>query len=381
MAQGMSNSAACREVGVNRKTGNRWTYGRTVKNKTGKDYVYAPIAEKKDGRVSERFLSEDERVQIADLLCAGHSLRSIARRLGRNPSTISRELRRNSNPTTGAYQPFQAQRRAVARRARSKEGKLRRDPELREFVELHLGKRWSPEQISRALPAAFPGQPERHLSTETIYQAIYLPHRGGLERAPGQLRTRRKHRRKRRRPDQRLTRFRVTGLTINERPAEAAGRAVPGHWEGDLIVGKDNRSAIGTLVDRSTRYVKLVHLPDGRGAEHVRDALVRTFADLPVSLARSLTWDQGSEMGRHDEFTRATNVPVFFCDPGSPWQRPTNENTNGLLRQYFPKGTDLSIHSAADLVAVAAELNDRPRKTLGWQSPARHFSRLIATVE
>ncbi|WMX44039.1 IS30 family transposase [Streptomyces roseicoloratus] len=254
----MSNSAACREVGVNRKTGNRWTYGRTVKNRNGKDYVYAPIAKKKDGQVSDRFLSEDERVQIADLLCAGHSLRSIARRLGRNPSTISRELHRNSNPATGAYQPFQAQRRAVARRARSKEGKLRRDPELKEFVELHLGKRWSPEQISRALPAAFPGQPERHLSTETIYQAIYLPHRGGLERAPGQLRTRRKHRRKRRRPDQRLTRFRVTGLTINERPTEAAGRAVPGHWEGDLIVGKDNRSAIGTLVDRTTRYVKRV---------------------------------------------------------------------------------------------------------------------------
>ncbi|MFJ2937975.1 helix-turn-helix domain-containing protein [Streptomyces sp. NPDC087219] len=179
MTQGMSNSAACREVGVNRKTGNRWTYGRTVKNKTGEDYVYAPIAEKKDGQVSERFLSEDERVQIADLLCAGHSLRSIARRLGRNPSTISHELHRNSNPATGAYQPFQAQRRAVVRRARSKEGKLRRDPELKEFVELHLGKRWSPEQISRALPAAFPRQLERHLSTETIYQAIYLPHRTG----------------------------------------------------------------------------------------------------------------------------------------------------------------------------------------------------------
>ncbi|WP_242427247.1 IS30 family transposase [Streptomyces sp. Root1304] len=237
-----------------------------------------------------------------------------------------------------------------------------------------MGERWSPEQTSRARPAAFPGQPERHLSTETIYQAIYLPHRGGLERAPGQLRTRRKHRRKRRRPDQRLTRCRVTGLTINERPAEAAGRTASGHWEGDLIVGKDNRSAIGTLVDRSTRYVKLVHLPHGRGAEHARDALVRAFADLPVSLARSLTWDQGSEMGRHDESTRATNIPVFFCDPGSPWQRPTNENTNGLLRQYFPKGTDLSIHSAADLVAVAAEPNDRPRKTLDRQPTRRHRS-------
>lgn len=381
MAQGMSNSAACREVGVNRKTGNRWTYGRTVKNQTGENYVYAPISDKKPGQISERFLSEDERIQIADLLCAGHSLRSIARQLGRNASTISRELHRNRNPTTDAYQPFQAQRRAVARRARSKAGKLKRDPELKEFVQLHLSRRWSPEQISRVLPTIFPDQPERHLSTETIYQAVYLPHRGGLDRSLGQLRTRRRHRRKRRRPDQRLTRFRAAGLTISQRPPEADGRIVPGHWEGDLIVGKDNRSAIGTLVDRTTRYVKLLHLPDGRSAEHVRDALVRSFQSLPPDLARTLTWDQGSEMGRHDEFTRATSIPVFFCDPGSPWQRPTNENTNGLLREYFPKGTDLSIYSAADLAAVAIELNDRPRKALGWQTPALHFSRLIATVE
>ncbi|MEU9764086.1 IS30 family transposase [Streptomyces sp. NPDC047987] len=380
MAQGMSNSAACREVGINRKTGTRWTYGRTVKNRNGQDYVYAPIG-RKPGEVSDRFLSQDERIQIADLLCAGHSLRSIARQLGRSPSTISRELNRNRNAATGAYTPFHAQRRAIARRARSKEGKLGRDPELKEFVQLHLSRRWSPEQISRLLPTAFPDQPERHLSTETIYQAVYLPHRGGLDRPIGELRTRRRHRHKRRRPDQRVTRFRATGLTISQRPPEAAGRLVPGHWEGDLIVGKDNRSAIGTLVDRTTRYVKLVHLPEGRGAEHVRDALVRTFTDLPPALARSLTWDQGSEMGRHDEFTLATNIPVFFCEPGSPWQRPTNENTNGLLRQYFPKGTDLSLHSATDLAAVAAELNDRPRKTLGWQTPAHHFSRLIATVE
>ncbi|SFN95393.1 Integrase core domain-containing protein [Streptomyces sp. cf124] len=188
-------------------------------------------------------------------------------------------------------------------------------------------------------------------------------------------------RRARRRVDQHATRFVYPGALVSQRPAEAADRQVAGHWEGDLIVGQGNRSAIGTLVDRTTRYVKLLHLPDGRGARHVRDALVHAFAGLPADLARSLTWDQGSEMGRHDEFTRATSIPVYFCEPASPWQRGSNENTNGLLRQYFPKGTDLSIYSADDLAYVAAELNDRPRKTLDWQTPAALFAKLVATLE
>ncbi|GAB3961112.1 IS30 family transposase [Actinoallomurus acanthiterrae] len=382
MAQGMSNSAACREVGINRKTGNRWRYGRKVVDRAGRERVYPPITEPRNtGAISPRFLSEDERIVIAEMLQAGSSLRAIAKELDRAPSTISREVRRNCNPRTGKYRPFHAQRRAAVRRARSKDGKIRRDPELKDFIQHHLDQRWSPEQISQALRTAFPDEPDRHLAHETIYQAIYLPHRGGLERQPGVLRTGRPARRRRRRVDQRATRFIDPGALISQRPAEVTDRQVAGHWEGDLIVGQGNRSAIGTLVDRTTRYVKLLHLPNGRTADQVRDALVRTFASLPADLARSVTWDQGSEMCRHDEFTHATNIPVYFCEPASPWQRGSNENTNGLLRQYFPKGTDLSIYTAEDLAAVAAELNSRPRKTLGWQTPAALFAKLVATVE
>ncbi|WP_436801446.1 IS30 family transposase [Streptomyces griseorubiginosus] len=378
----MSNSAACREVGINRKTGNRWRYGRKIVDRAGNVRVYLPITEVRESdAVSERFLSEDERIIIADLLRAKKSLRAIARELGRDPATISREVRRNRDPRTGMYHPFQAQRRASVRRARSKEGKIRRDPELKEFIQQRLDRRWSPEQICQALRAAFPDEPDRHLAHETIYQAVYLPHRGGLERTADTLRSGRPARRRRRRAAQRATRFIDPGRLISHRPAEVDDRAVAGHWEGDLIVGTANRSAIGTLVDRTTRYVKLLHLPDNHSAENVRDALLHAFADLPAGLAHSLTWDQGSEMSRHDEFTRATGIPVYFCEPASPWQRGSNENTNGLLRQYFPKGTDLSIFSAEDLAFVAAELNSRPRRTLGWQTPADLFAKLVATLE
>ncbi|WUP30541.1 IS30 family transposase [Streptomyces europaeiscabiei] len=382
MAQGMSNSAACREVGINRRTGTRWRYGRKEVDQTGRERVYAPITEERhrDG-TSDRFLAEDERLVIADLLRSGNSLRAIARELGRSPATISREVRRNSDPRTGKYHPFQAQRRAAVRRARSKEGKIRRDPEPKEFIQQRLDRRWSPEQICQALRTAFPDEPERHLAHETVYQAVYLPHRGGLERTPGVLRSGRPARRRRRRPDERATRFIDPGTLISHRPDELNDRQIAGSWEGDLIVGKNNRSAIGTLVDRSTRYVKLLHLPGGRGAEQVRDALVHALGDLPAELARSVTWDQGSEMSRHDEFTRATGIPVYFCEPASPWQRGSNENTNGLLRQYFPKSTDLSVFGAEDLAFVAAELNSRPRKTLNWNTPANLFAKLVATLE
>ncbi|MFM9458566.1 IS30 family transposase [Streptomyces europaeiscabiei] len=378
----MSNSAACREVGINRRTGTRWRYGRKDSDRTGRERFYPPIAEERaTDAVSPRYLSEDERITIADLLRAKKSLRAIARALGRDPATISREVRRNRDPRSGKYHPFQAQRRAAVRRTRSKEGKIRRDPELKQFIQQHLDRRWSPEQISQVLRSAFPGETDRHVAHETIYQAIYLPHRGGLERKDGVLRSGRRARRRRRRVDERATRFIDPGVLINQRPAEATDRQVAGHWEGDLIVGQSNRSAIGTLVDRTTRYVKLLHLPHGRTAEHVRDALVHAFAGLPTELTRSLTWDQGSEMGRHDEITRATSIPIYFCEPASPWQRGSNENTNGLLRQYFPKGTDLSIYSEEDLAFVAAELNDRPRKILGWQTPAELFTKLVATLK
>jgi IS30 family transposase len=236
-------------------------------------------------------------------------------------------------------------------------------------------KRWSPEQIANALREEFADQPERHLVPETIYQAIYRPGRGGLRRdLPQVLRTRRRRRKPHRRPDQRRPTKLVDMTMIDARPAEAADRSVPGHWEGDLITGAQNRSAIGTLVERCSRFTILLHLPDRHTAQAVRDALIAAFAALPSQLRRSLTWDQGSELALHAEITEALGMPVFFCDPHSPWQRPSNENTNGLLRQYFPKSSNLGIHPADKLAAVAAELNDRPRKILGWHTPAWLFA-------
>jgi IS30 family transposase len=241
-------------------------------------------------------------------------------------------------------------------------------------VQDRLEKRWSPEQIAHALREEFPNQPERHLVPETIYQAVYRPGRGGLRRdLPPVLRTRRRRRKPRRRPDQRRPTKLVDMTMITDRPAEADDRSVPGHWEGDLITGKQNRSAIGTLVERRSRFTILLHLPERHTAEAVRDAIIAAFAPLPPQLRRSLTWDQGSELALHNEIAAALGIPVFFCDPHSPWQRPSNENTNGLLRQYFPKGSDLRVHDAVRLDDVAAELNDRPRKTLNWNTPARLF--------
>lgn len=377
MSQGMSNKAACRTVGINIRTGKRWRHGRIRVTASGLVKTYAPIAVVPPS-ISERFLSEDERIAIADGLRAGQSLRAIAAQLQRDPATLSREVRRNGDAETGAYHPYRAQCRAVARRARPKTGKLRRNPELRAFVQDHLEKRWSPEQISKTLPKLFPDQPEMRVAHETIYQALYVQGRGELRRdLEKALRSGRVRRKPQRRGDQRTARLSEPMLMISERPAEVADRAVPGHWEGDLIIGQLNRSAIGTLVERTTRYVMLLHLSEGRGPDQVRDALVKAVAGLPEHLARSLTWDQGTEMHRHAEFTVATNIPVYFCDPASPWQRGSNENTNGLLRQYFPKGTDLSVHSADELLAVAAELNSRPRKTLDWDTPAERLDRLL----
>jgi IS30 family transposase len=218
-----------------------------------------------------------------------------------------------------------------------------------------------------------------HVCHETIYQALYVQGRGELRRELTRaLRTGRAIRKPRRLAQQRQPRYSTPMVMISERPAEADDRAVPGHWEGDCIIGKSGTSAIGTLVERSTRYVMLVHLPIDRSAERMRDALIAAMATLPAHLRRSLTWDQGSEMGRHHEFSIAADMPVSFCEPASPWQRGSNENTNGLLRQYFPKGTDLSVHTRQDLDAVAAELNSRPRKTLDWDTPAERLAQLLA---
>ena len=375
IGQGFSSLEACRIVGINPRTGKRWRHGRTVTARDGRKLHYAAVITRGAvvrREVSDRYLSEEERVQIADLRAAGAGVRAIAERMGRSPSTISRELRRNRDPDSGQYRPFTAHKLAVQRRARPRPGKIAADPVLRQFVQDRLEKRWSPQQVSRALPGEFPGERARHVVHETIYQAVYRPELGGLSRElPARvLRTRRRRRRPHRRPGERRPNGIIAMTMIDQRPAEAAGRSEPGHWEGDLITGASNRSAIGTLVDRASRYTILLHLPGRHTAEAVRDALIAAFWHLPPPLRRSLTWDQGKEMALHAEITAALGMPVYFCEKASPWQRPSNENTNGLLRQYFPKGSDLRAHSADELAAVAAELNARPRKTLAWDTPA-----------
>ena len=380
MRQGMTNAEACRIVGVHIRTGYRWRDGRSITLRTGEIRTY-PAITGPTRPVSARFLSEAERVTIADGLVQQQSIRAIAAGLGRAPSTVSREIRRNRDTGTGTFHPFEAQRQAAARRRRPKTRKLALDSELRAFVEDHLDQRWSPEQISRALAERFPHRPEMRVATETIYGALYTQGAGRLRRDPARvLRSGHARRKRRRRSGERLGRFIAPMLMIAERPAEVADRLVPGHWEGDLIMGRANRSAIGTVVERTSRFLLLLHLPDGHDSARVRDALSDAVSALPPPLRRSLTWDQGVEMACHDEFTRATDVPVYFCERASPWQRGSNENTNGLLRQYFPKGTDLSIHTAEDLATVAAELNARPRKTLGWETPSGRLDRLIVST-
>jgi IS30 family transposase len=377
MDQGLSSKQACKLVGINYRTGKKWRNGHHSPG-AGKKAV-PPSKAVAPPCASSRYLTENERIHIADRRRENAGVRQIAAELGRSPSTISRELRRNAHPGSGAYRPYAAQRRAEERRPRPKPSKIGTNAELRAFIAAKLEKKWSPQQICQALRQAFPDRSEMHVAHETIYQALYVQGRGELRRELARaLRTGRARRRPHRRPDTRQPRFAEPMVMISERPAEAADRAVPGHWEGDLIIGRDGASAIGTLVERSTRYVMLVHLPRGRSAEAVRDALITTVKTLPAHLVRSLTWDQGAEMAAHGAFSVATEIPVYFCDPASPWQRGSNENTNGLLRQYFPKGTDLAKHSAERLADVAAELNGRPRKTLGWETPAERLAKLLA---
>ncbi|GAA2462432.1 IS30 family transposase [Streptomyces mauvecolor] len=378
MQQGFSNAEACRVVGVSDRTGRKWLNGRSA---YGRQKAAPPIRAVGPPSGTSRYLREDERIHIADRLREKATVRAIAAEPGRSPSTVSREIRRNH--TMGLrgrwhYRPHAAQARADARRPRPKPRKIDENPELREAVQAMLDEKWSPEQICQALRRRFPDRPEMHVVHETVYQALYVQGRGQLRRElAGALRSGRARRRPQRQAGFRQPRFTTPMVMISERPAEVGDRAVPGHWEGDLIIGKDGKSAIGTLVERATRYVMLLHLPGDHGAQAVLDALTATVQTLPAHLTRSLTWDQGSEMARHAEFTLATDIPVYFCDPASPWQRGSNENTNGLLRQYFPKGTDLSAHTPERLTAVAEQLNRRPRKTLGWETPAERLHKLL----
>jgi len=320
-------------------------------------------------------LSLAEREEISRGLLAGESRRVIAARLGRAPSTVAREV-----TTAGgekAYRAWRADERARRRARRPKRAKLVASPRLRREVQRLLEQRWSPQQIAARLVIDYPDDPEMRVSHETIYQSLFVQSRGALRKELIRcLRTGRAQRR----PQQRVNGSGqlLDMVLISDRPAEVQDRAVPGHWEGDLIIGRGSKSAIGTLVERQSRFVMLLDLRKGRLAEQVKDALAVKIRQLPEQLRKSLTWDRGKEMAEHVQFTVDTGVQVYFCDPRSPWQRASNENINGLLRQYFPKGTDLSVHSQARLDKVAAELNGRPRQTLAWLTPSEAFARAVA---
>ena len=390
-AAGVRRRDAAARVGVHERTARDWDRGirkignarlrpdgRRIDYKTAvSTTVSAPSLSAVEAELHPRFLTVTERELIADLRRQGESLRAIGRALGRPASTIKREI--DARSAEGAYQPHRAQRAWAASRARPKRSKLAQDGPLRGYVADKLRQRWSPEQICKALVGEFPDDEGMRVSPETIYQAIYVQARGGLRREVADaLRTGRTRRKPHRSPEQRTSRFVDEMVMISERPAEVEDRAVPGHWEGDLIMGSRNETAIVTLVERSTRYVLLGHLPGGHTAEEVRDVLTSLIVTLPEHLRGSLTWDQGCEMAAHKQFTVATGVPVYFCDPHSPWQRGSNENTNGLLRQYMPKGTDLSVHTEAELDRFARSLNNRPRKTLEYMKPSERLAELLA---
>jgi len=421
IAKGLTSEDAAIAVGASGAAGSRW-----FRERGGMPtFMVVPA--------TGRYLSFEEREQIALLRVQGAGVREIARRLGRAPSTVSRELRRNAATRGGKleYRAVVAQWKAELLARRPKTAKLVDNERLHDYVQERLSGRifrpngagvagpatapwkgrnkprrqdrrwaraWSPEQIAHRLPVDFPHDESMRISHEAIYQALYVQARGALKRELVTcLRTGRALRVPRARTTQRRDGFISPEVTISARPAEVEDRAVPGHWEGDLIIGL-NRSAIGTLVERTSRFTLLLHLPRGEGygtaprvhngpalagygADAVRDAIVATMATLPAELRRSLTWDRGKELARHADIKISSGLDVYFCDPHSPWQRGTNENTNGLLRQYFPKGTDLSRWTADDLAAVATALNSRPRKTLGWKTPAEALDELLRSTQ
>ena len=367
---GLATEEAGRAAGVSPETARQWMIqaGGVISNAPGPE--------------SGRYLSMAEREEIAVGMAAGLRPVEIAVRLGRPRCTVCRELGRNSGPA--GYRATVAQQRADERRRRPKSAKIAASPRLRREVQARLGKKWSPRQIAATLRADFPDDSGMHVSHETIYQALYVQGRGALRRELAAcLRTGRALRRPRRQAAARRHRpGTLSGMVmISQRPPEAADRAVPGHWEGDLILGAGNRSAIGTLAGRTTRYCLLLHLPRGHDAAAVAAEMIPAIQQLPAALRRSLTWDQGKEMANHAGISLATGLDIYFCDPHSPWQRGSNENTNGLLRQYFPKGTSLARYTRADLDAVALELNDRPRQTLGWRSPAQALTQLLSNPD
>ncbi len=321
-------------------------------------------------------LSIGEREQILVGIGRGESLSAIARGLGRVPSTITREVQANGG--RAHYSAWHAHLRARTQARRPKPCKLRRGRLLRE-VSRRLEHLWSPQQISRRLVLEYPEDPGMRVSPETIYQSLFVQGRGELRRELARcLRSGRTLRRPKGRVEKR---GRLPGMImLSDRPAEAEDRAVPGHWEGDLILGEGNRSAVGTLVERTSRFLLLLNLHGERSAEAVDAAMRQTISTLPKELWRSITWDQGTEMANHASFTVATNIPIYFCNPHAPWQRGSNENTNGLLRQYLPKGTDLSKLTAADLHRIQRSLNARPRKTLGYMTPSERFAQLVAAT-
>lgn len=329
---------------------------------------------------SPRRLSLADREELSRGLVAGDSLRVIAGRLRRAPSTISRELAWNGSRDD--YRAWRADSAALERGRRPKPTKLSQDSRLRREVELGLRSWWSPQQIAAELIREYPDDPSMRVSHETIYKTLFVQARGALRKElTACLRTGRTQRRPHMRTEKSGKGRLQNMVMISERPAEVEDRAVPGHWEGDLIIGKGGGSAVGTLVERASRFLMLFRLPNGRSAEQVRVALTRKISRLPAELRRTLTWDQGKEMADHLRFSTDTDMKVYFCDPHSPWQRGSNENTNGLLRQYFPSTTDLSVHSTAHLNAVARQLNGRPRQTLGWMKPAEVFGQSVASID
>lgn len=420
IAEGLSSADAAMACGISGPVGSRW-----FRDRGGMPSIQlSPL--------SGRYLTFAEREEIALLNIQGVGVRAIARTLERSPSTISRELRRNAATRGGKleYRAGIAQWKAELVARRPKTAKLVTNDRLREYVQDRLSgkierpdgqvvpgpevkfvgrrhgrradrrwaKAWSPEQISNRLRVDFPADESMRISHEAIYQALYIKGRGALERElVACLRTGRALRVPRARTNQRGKKFVTPEVMISKRPSEADDRAIAGHWEGDLIIGL-NRSAIGTLVERTTRFTMLLHLPRmeghgegprvkngpplaGLGAEAVRNAVAASVRSLPRELWRSLSWDQGSEIAQHAQLTIDTGLPIYLCDPQSPWQRGTNENTNGLLRQYFPKGTDLSRHARDDLDAVSHALNNRPRKTLGWKTPTEAMAELLESVQ
>ena len=345
LEQGWSLVGACREVGVGRSTGHIWKNGTVVRRRDGTVKIVPPLEPLAVRVISPRFLSEEERVHIADLACRRTWARQRSEKCSADRHRRSVASCRRNSHSSGQYRPFHAHAAAATRRRRTRQLRLSTDPVLGAYVAARLRERWSPQQISRAPRRSHPNDPSQRVTTETIYQAVYRPGSGFARKgAPSPLRTGRDHRRGQTRQLRARRRFAQPMLSVHERGFEPTDRTQAGHWEGDLIVGPHNRSAIGTLVERQTRYVKLVHLKAYNSIE-MHAALVRCLNALPPVLRQTLTWDQGTEMAKHLNVTADTGTKVYFCDAGSPWQRGSNENTNGLLRQYFPKSTDLSIHS------------------------------------